>query len=426
MELKVEKTERIEGVVNAPPSKSYTHRALIIASLAEGESKLLYPLYSADTLASLEACQAFGCTLERKDDICLVEGSAGKLKTPQDVLDLKNSGTTLRLATTMASLAPGCSVLTGDDSLRGRPMQDLLEALRNLGVRAYATRKNGLPPIVVKNGFKGGKTNIKGNMSSQYISSILLSAPYAQDPVELRVVGEFISRPYVDMTLDIMERFGVKVEQEGSNHFLVDRQTYHSRSYTIEGDFSSASYVIAAVAAMGGKVTVGNLFCDSKQGDKKILEIVERMGTHVQVKENQVTVQGDGELKGTEVNLENSPDLLPTVASLASLALGTTRIFGVEHARYKETDRVHTVALELARLGVKLTEKKDGLIINGGTHGGVVESHGDHRLAMALSLIGLKTGNLVIRDAEAYQVSFPRFLEVMNGIGCRMEIQSDL
>ncbi|EKF86402.1 3-phosphoshikimate 1-carboxyvinyltransferase [Methanobacterium formicicum] len=472
MELKVEKASKIKGVVKAPPSKSYTHRALLVACLAEGESCLRDPLYSADTLATLEACQAMGCEIEIQDDLCTVTGTGGDLKTPQNVLDLKNSGTTLRFLTTMASLAPGCTVLTGDDSLRGRPMQDLLNSLKTLGVKAYSTQENGLPPMVIKNGFYGGKTQIKGDVSSQYISSILLSAPYAQNSVDLSVVGEFKSKPYVEMTLDIMEKFGVHCQQDPGNKFHLDKQTYNARDYTIEGDYSSASYLLSAAAILDGEVTVQNLFSESKQGDKIILDILQEMGARIIIKEDQVTVKGTlsssdkplsnnesltsdkilsnaeslssdklssnaklsssddqtkttkstCDLNGINVNLENSPDLLPTVAALAAVAQGTSHITGVEHARFKETDRVHTMALELTKLGVDVTEEQDGLIIKGGAHGGVVKSHDDHRLVMALTLVGLLTGGVHIKGAAAHRVSFPNFPQVMEGLGCPIKI----
>jgi 3-phosphoshikimate 1-carboxyvinyltransferase len=341
------------------------------------------------------------------------------------VLDLKNSGTTLRFMTTMASLAPSCSVLTGDESLRGRPMQDLLDSLHNLGVRAYSTRNNGLPPIVVKHGFKGGKTSIKGNVSSQYLSSLLISAPYAEDTVEVQVVGDFISQPYVEMTLDIMDKFGVQVSRPKPRSFKVENQIYQGRDYTIEGDYSSASYLIAATAALEGNITLKNLFPDSRQGDKMILNVVQEMGAQVKLGQEQISIQGNGHLQGVDVNLENSPDLLPTVAALAAVAEGTSHIKGVKHARYKETDRVHTMAQELSKLGVKLTEEPDGILIQGGAIGGIVESHGDHRLVMALTIVGLVTGGVQIKNAAVHQVSFPQFIQVMQEIGCNIQSTSN-
>jgi 3-phosphoshikimate 1-carboxyvinyltransferase len=414
MELRVQAAERIDGTVNAPPSKSYTHRAFIMAFLAEGVSTIKDPLYSEDTLASLNSCQAFGSHVNKQNNYSKITGVNGKPKTPENVLDLKNSGTTLRILTSVASLAEGYTVLTGDRSLRTRPMQDLIDALLPLGVSAFSTRNNGKPPIIIKSGFKGGKTYINGNVSSQYISSILMAAPYAENCVDLNVKGNFISKPYVDMTLDLMEKFNVKVDYERTNNsFHVEPQMYRSKNYTVEGDYSSASYLIAAAASMNSNLTIKNLASHSKQGDKLILEIVKDMGCEVKVKNNEVKIVGQGSLKGIEVNLQNAPDLLPTVAALGAMADGTTEITGVEHARFKETDRIHTCALELSKLGVALSEKKDGLTINGGVHGGVVKSHMDHRLAMAFYIIGLKVGNIKIEDASVYNVSFPDFPNIM-------------
>ena len=403
MELRVQAADRIEGTVNAPPSKSYTHRAFIMAFLAEGVSKIKDPLYSEDTLASLNSCQAFGSHVNQQNNYSEITGINGKPKTPENVLDIKNSGTTLRILTSVASLAEGYTVLTGDKSLRTRPMQDLIDALLPLGVSAFSTRNNGKPPIIIKGGFKGGKTYINGNVSSQYISSILMASPYAENSVDLKVKGDFISKPYVDMTLDLMEKFRVYVDYERTEN------SFH----TVEGDYSSASYLIAAAAAIDSNLTIKNLVHNSKQGDKFILDIVKDMGCEVKVKNNEVKIVGQGSLKGIGVNLQNAPDLLPTVAALGAMADGKTKITGVEHARFKETDRIHTCAVELSKLGVSLNENKDGLTIKGGVHGGVVKSHMDHRLAMAFYIIGLKVGNIIIEDASVYNVSFPDFPNIM-------------
>lgn len=424
MELIIHKTETVEGVIKAPPSKSYTHRAIIISSLARGQSLLKDPLFSEDTLASINACKSLGAEIKQDKDSCIVQGTAGNLKTPEDVLDLKNSGTTLRIITSVASLAPNHTVLTGDNSLRTRPMQDLLDALEGLSIKAFSTKNNGKPPICIKGGFKGGKTDIKGNVSSQFISSLLIASPYAENPVDINIKGDFISKPYVDMTTDIMEKFGVKNDyNKKNNSFHVKPQNYKSRDYTIEGDFSSASYIIGAAAALEGEVTVKNIFKDSKQGDKQILDIVKKMGAQVKFKKDEITIRGYGELQGTTVNLENAPDLLPTVSALGAISEGETRITNVEHARFKETDRIHTCAIELSKLGVSLKEEQDGLIIKGGAKGGTVKSHGDHRLVMALSLVGLKVGGVKIENASVYDVSFPNFPETLKKLGCKIEVQ---
>jgi len=414
MEMKVQSAKEIAGTVKAPPSKSYTHRAFLMAFLADGVSNIRDPLYSEDTLASLNSGIEMGSTVKRTESFCSIQGVGGKPKTPYDVLDLKNSGTTMRIMTSLAALTNGYTVLTGDNSLKTRPMQDLLDALKALGVTACSTRKDGKPPIIIKGGFKGGETSIKGNVSSQFISSIIMAAPLAEQPVDLHVEGEFISRPYVMMTLELMNKFGVKVDYDKTNNsFHIEPQSYRSADYTVEGDYSSASYIIAAAAALRSDVTIKNLMKDSKQGDKIILDIVRDMGCEVKVKNNEVKIKGQGMLNGVDVNLQNAPDLLPTVAALGAMADGTTHIHGVEHARFKETDRIHTCSIELAKLGVSLIEKKDGIQINGGVHGGVVKSHMDHRLAMAFYTIGLKVGGICIQDVSVYKVSFPDFPDIM-------------
>jgi 3-phosphoshikimate 1-carboxyvinyltransferase len=414
MELRVQEADRIDGIVKAPPSKSYTHRAFIMSFLANGSSTVNDPLYSEDTLASLNSCNAFGSQIKQHDSYCEIQGVDGKPETPKNVLDLNNSGTTLRIITSVASLADGYTVLTGDESLRTRPMQDLLNALSPLGVSAFSTRNNGKPPIIVKGGFNGGETFINGNVSSQFISSILMAAPYSENPVDLYVKGDFISKPYVDMTIDLMKKYKVLVEYErDEKSFHINSQHYRSTDYKVEGDYSSASYLIAAAASLNSDLTIQNLTNDSKQGDKLILDIVRDMGSEVKVKDNEVKINGHGKLDGIEVNLKNAPDLLPTVAVLGAMAKGTTKITGVEHARFKETDRIHTCAIELGKLGVKLTEEEEGLTIKGGVHGGIVKSHMDHRLAMAFYIIGLKIGNIIIEDASVYNVSFPNFPQIM-------------
>jgi 3-phosphoshikimate 1-carboxyvinyltransferase len=421
MEIEVQKTDFIEGAIKAPPSKSYTHRAIIISSLAQGISNLKDPLISEDTLSSIDACSALGSKISLENNNLSVQGTGGVLKTPDDVLDLKNSGTTLRIMTSVSAITPNYTVLTGDSSLRERPMQDLLDALAGLGITAFSTRDNGKPPICIKGGFNGGETNIKGDVSSQFISSLLIASPYAIKPVNINIKGDFISKPYVNMTTDVMEKFGVTSNyNEKNNSFHLKPQKYKARNYTIEGDYSSASYIIGAAAALESEVKINNLFTDSKQGDRQILDIVNQMGAEVKFKKDEVIIRGHGELKGVEVSLENAPDLLPTVAALGAVAEGTTKITNVEHARFKETDRIHKSALELKKLKVKVKELKDGLLIKGGARGGTVNSHGDHRLVMAFSLIGLKVGHVKIENASVYDVSFPNFPEGMKELGCNI------
>ena len=437
MNLKVKNISNIGGVVKAPPSKSYSHRAVILASLAEGTSKLYDMLYSEDTLASINVCKTLGAKITKKDDYLEVIGTGGKLhNSSEDPIDLANSGTTLRLMTSISSLSDNDVILTGDESLQTRPMDLLINSINYLGIEAKSINDNGKAPILIKPGYVGGETNISGSVSSQYISSILISSPLSDKGVTLFVLPEFKSRPYVDMTLDIMKKFGVHVlkgfyakHEECTkeynvcriDEFKVKKQEYKSCDYTVEGDFSSASYLLACVAINGGHAKVLNLFKNSKQGDKVILEILEKMGADIMVHDDYVEISSDGKLKGIDINLSNAPDLLITVAVLAAMAEGTTNITGVKHARVKETDRIDTTCRQLEKLNCKLEEFEDGMSITGGVSGGIVDSCGDHRLAMAFSLIGLKH-DIEIVNGEVFDVSFPDFIESMAEIGFELEL----
>ncbi len=423
MDLKVEKVDRISGCIKAPASKSYSHRAFIAAALAEGESVLRDPLYSEDTLATLEACEALGALFQRYPDKCIVQGTAGYIRTPENIVDVKNSGTSVRILSSIAAIAPRANytIFTGDESLRKRPMQDLIDALENLGVDIVSSQSNGTPPIIVKGGFDGGETDINGSVSSQFISSIIMAAPYSRNPVTLNVRGTFVSKPYVNMTLSVISKFGIEFEYDTTNvpeysSYYIEPQKYECADYTIEGDYSSASYMIAAASMLPSKITIKNLYEDSMQGDKIIIDIVEKMGAKVTRDKSSVTIESDGNLEAFDIDLSNAPDLLPTVAVLMATANGESRITGVEHARFKETDRVHNCAVELENVGLNVEELRDGLIIRGTPEGGFVDSHMDHRMVMAFYVLGLKIGDVKIKDASCYDVSFPNFLEVMDEI----------
>ena len=455
MILKVKKVSSIGGIVKAPPSKSYTHRAIIIASLAEGVSNLYDPLSSEDTLASLNACKYFGAEVDTSNfnplannpnlnnfwKIKGVDGSKDLENSSKEPIDLKNSGTTLRIMTSVAGLSKNRTIFTGDDSLKTRPMGLLLEALKPLGGNAKSLAKNGKPPIAIEPGFIGGETFIDGSVSSQFISSILIAGAISKKGINLQVKGDFISKPYVAMTLDVMEKFGIEIESDlftkhencdledkkcSSTTFSIKPQKYKATDYTIEGDYSSASYLLGTLAVLGGKIVVKNLFEASKQGDKLILEILEKMGAKIEIKSDSVTLSSDGKLYGVDVDLHNAPDLLPTVSALGALANGKTTITGVKHARYKETDRIAKCAEELAKLGCEVTEKEDGMEIIGGINleksdSNRVTSHDDHRLAMAFTLIALKH-DILIENGAVFNVSFPNFIEAMAEIGVELDL----
>ena len=432
MNLKIKNLSNIGGIVKAPPSKSYSHRAVILASLAEGNSKIYNMLFSEDTLSSINVCKALGATIFQKEDYLEIIGTGVNLHNSSYLpIDLGNSGTTLRLMTSIASLSDNEVILTGDDSLKRRPMGILIKSLENLGINAYSLNDNDKAPIVIKPGFIGGETTILGSVSSQFISSILISSPLSENGVDLVVLPEFKSKSYVDMTIDIMAKFGVVVDNNSYikhddcnkgvkacevSHFKLNPQKYIATDYIVEGDYSSASYLLSAIAILGGNAKILNLFKDSKQGDKLILNILKDFGADIIINEDSVEISSDGNLNGIEVDLSNAPDLLITVAMLGALANGTTKITGVKHARVKETDRIATTCLELKKLGCDVCELEDGMIIGGGISSGVVDSHMDHRLAMGFSLVGLKH-NITITNGEVFNVSFPGFIESMGNIG---------
>jgi len=418
-------TSKVNGEVFAPPSKSYTHRAITIAALSD-DCVIHRPLMSADTLASIRAAEALGASIEKYEDRIHVKGVNGKPHVPNNVIDVANSGTTLRFMTAVSALTNGVTVLTGDSSIRNRPNQPLLDVLNKLGVEAYSTRGNGCAPIVVRGGLKGAITTIDGSISSQFISALLIACPLTTQSTTLSIKGEMKSRPYVDVTMELIEQAGAEILVEEGNtiKFIIPaNQRYNLKEYTVPGDFSSASYLLAAAAVTGSTVIVKNLF-PSKQGDIEIIEVLERMGAKiVWDKEKGVAeITGNG-LKATTFDAGATPDLVPTIAVLAACADGTTVIENAEHVRYKETDRLHAMAMELTKMGISVREEPDQLTITGGTLRGA-ELHGwhDHRIIMALTIAGMVAGDTVIDTAEAVDISFPNFFEVMKELGAAVEL----
>jgi 3-phosphoshikimate 1-carboxyvinyltransferase len=412
----------ISGLARAPPSKSYTHRALLIASLAEGRSVISNALSSRDTDATASACAAFGARLEKREGSLLVEGCVPS--APSDVIDAMNSGTTLRFMTSALSLArEGYSVITGDESIRRRPMQPLLDALGSLGVYAWSTRGNGCAPIVVRGGgMKGGEARMRGDISSQFVSSILIASPLAEgDDVLLRVDGA-VSRPYIDATLSVMKHYGVEVSRDGYELFTVcSGQRYSGSDFTVPGDFSSASFLLAAAAVTGGRVEVKGLGGPLPQGDERVLQILKKMGVSVSRGDDSVTVRSDGSrLSGGVFNLSDTPDLLPVVAVLALRCDSPVTVTGVAHARHKETDRISVLAGELVKLGVSVREERDGLTVSPAARlrRAGLDSHGDHRMFMAFCLASLLLPRgLPVSGRECLDVSYPGFLDDISRLG---------
>jgi len=410
----------LSGEVYAPPSKSYTHRAILITALGPGGT-VLRPLISADTRATISASEAFGAKVAVGEKV-EIQGVNDRPRTPEDVINVLNSGTTMRFCAAVAALTDG-AVLTGDASIRTRPNGPLLGTLNDLGATAFSIRNNGKAPLVVRGKISGGTTWLNGGVSSQFLSALLIAAPLAKGDTKIMIEGELKSRPYAEITLDMLADAGVRVEAERQEFFVQGGQSFDLKGYTIPGDFSSASYPLAAAAITGSEVTVKGIL-PSRQGDSAIIDILGRMGTKVSWdrEKGDLKIKG-GELEGIEVDASLTPDLVPTIAVLGAVARGKTTVVNAEHVRHKETDRLHAMAVELARMGADIRERPDGLeIVGGKLHGASVHGYHDHRIVMALTVAGFVAGDTQIDTAESVDVSYPGFFEQMAGAGAKVSV----
>ncbi len=421
MELVVRKS-RLEGRVLIPASKSHTIRAVLIAALADGTSRIGNPLVSLDTDAVLGAARAFGAEVEEHETDWQVKGVGGKLCAPDDVIDVLNSGTTLYLAMGMAALGTGCTVFTGDESIRTRPAGILIDALSALGADVFSTRGNGLAPIVVRGPMKGGSTTVRA-VTSQYVSSLLLSCPLAEGKTELAVTG-LNEAPYVRMTMDWLDGQGIRYQADDDlGRFVIEGgQCYRAYDRNVPGDFSSATFFLTGAAVTGGDVVLAGLDMNDSQGDKTVIDMLRAMGVKIETREGDIHVKG-GELRGCELDLNATPDALPALAVAGCMAEGETRLVNVSQARLKETDRIAVMCAELRKMGADIEEREDGLVIRRSKLvGASVKGHSDHRVVMALALAGLTAkGRTEIDTAESAAVTFPDFVELMESVGANME-----
>ncbi len=418
---------RVSGTARAPPSKSYTHRALLAAGYAGG-ALVRNPLVSADTKATARAVDHFGGDAERVQADWEITGFGGAPDVPADVIDCANSGTTMRLVSGAAALADGTTVLTGDRSLRSRPQGPLLDAIADLGGSARSTRGNGQAPLIVDGPIEGGHVEMPGDVSSQFVTSLLMAGALTDEGVEIELTTELKSAPYVDITLDVLESFGVTAEERENGYRVPGGQTYEPADgeYAVPGDFSSASYLLAAGALAGGEEVVVEGAHPSEQGDAAIVDVLRQMGADVEWRQDDgEIVVGRSDLDGITVGVADTPDLLPTIAVLGAAAEGTTTITDAEHVRYKETDRVSAMAEELAKLGAAVEERQDELVVHGGDSdlsGARVDGRGDHRIVMALSVAALVAdGETTIEGGEHVDVSFPDFFDALGDLGAAVE-----
>lgn len=405
----------VRGSLGAPPSKSVTHRALVCSSLAEGKSLITSPLLCDDTEATIEALQLLGINMIMEEDKIFVEGNI--LKKPEREIFCRNSGTTLRFITAVSSLVGEECKITGSSSLMRRPIEPLLEALRSLGVRCQKIGNT----IYVKGKPVGGNVNIEGNISSQFISALLLISPMIGENVLIRC-NNIESKPYINLTVDIQKKFGAKVLW--SNGFEIFPQKYRPIKFGVEGDWSSASNILVA-GALCGKVKVKGLNLESMQADRKIVGVLEAMGAKVWANENIVMVEKSS-LESIEFDISDCPDLFPPLCVLCSQAEGESIIYGVERLKFKESNRLYVMKENLERMGIRSKVGENFFKIFGSkAYGAKIDPANDHRIAMALATLALVAkGETIISNAECVRKSFPEFWKVMIGLGANVRVIS--
>jgi 3-phosphoshikimate 1-carboxyvinyltransferase len=422
MSCKVEKST-ISGQVVCPPNKSYTHRAIFLASLAGNNSRVDNVLLSADTIATIEACKKFGAEIEIKNSSIIVKNPI-KLGTDVPEINTENSGTTIRIASGIASLFSEEIILTGDSSLQKRPMQPLLDALSSIGAQCSST--DGKPPIKIKGKILGGNVIISGNYSSQFISALLISAPLTENGINITIEGNLVSKPYLDATIATMRKFGVSVQTLiPYKRYNVTPQIYKSTTFTVPIDFSSLALLLSAAVLTGEGITIKGDIGNLPQGDEIFIDILEQMGVNVTINDEEIKVKSPEKLQGGKFDLSNSPDLLPPLAILALKTSKQIEIVNVKHARLKETDRIAIISRELVKLGIQVQEKEDGMILESSENlcGAELNSENDHRLFMAFCIAGMYVGDCIVTDQESVKISYPSFVEEMNSLGAKIQIQ---
>jgi 3-phosphoshikimate 1-carboxyvinyltransferase len=420
MNCKVEKS-KIKGEINCPSNKSYTHRGIFLASLAGNNSKVENALLSADTKATIEACEKFGAVIEVNDSDIIVKKSI-KIGTNVPEINTENSGTTIRIAVGIASLFSEEITLTGDASLQKRPMQPLLDALSSIGAKCSST--NGNPPIKIKGSIIGGDISIPGNLSSQFISSLLISAPLTKNGINLTIEGDLVSKPYLDATIATMKKFGVSVKTLiPYKKYNITPQIYKNTIFSVPIDFSSLALLLSFTVLNGEDVIIKGSMGNLPQGDEAFIDFLEQLGVSVTINDNEIKIKSPKKLKGGKFDLRNSPDLLPPLAILSLISSKPIEIVNVKHARLKETDRIAILARELPKIGIKVDEKEDGLILESSDSltGAKLDSENDHRLFMAFCIAGTYIGNCIVTDSKSVEVSYPNFIEEMNRLGAKIE-----
>ncbi|MDP3098285.1 MAG: 3-phosphoshikimate 1-carboxyvinyltransferase [Syntrophales bacterium] len=418
--VEIKPLDRLDATVRIPGSKSYTQRAMVIAALAEGESLLRGVLLSEDTRLLAEALRDLGAGVRTEGSDMIIRGNGGKPVRPPRDIRLGNNGTAIRLLAGAVSLGEGPFVLTGDRRLRERPLKPLLSALTALGIEARTEGERGYPPVTIRGGgLRGGEVVLRNIESSQFVSALLIAAPFAAGDVTIVLQGRVPSLPYVALTVETMEAFGAAVLSDGAERYAVKSgQRYTGREYRIEGDVSSASYFLLAAALLKGRIRVENINPRTAQGDIAFLTLLERLGCRVLRGENHIEIEG-GDLPGGEMtfDLGAMPDMVPTLAVLSAVRPGRTLIRNVAHLRLKESDRLAALVNELGKTGIGTEELADGLAVNGGIpRGAAIETYNDHRIAMGFAVLGLAVPGMRIGGEACVGKSFPGFWATLEGL----------
>jgi len=419
MKCKIEKS-KLNGKIQCPANKSYTHRAIFLAALSDGKSIVKKILRSNDTIATINACRGFGVEVEEVEKNVTIKNTIGET-VQSSIINAENSGTTIRIAIAIAALSGGSTKLTGDESLKKRPMKPILDALEIMGVETESD--DGKPPIHIKGKIQGNEISVKGDISSQFISALLIIAPRLPEGLIINVEGSMVSKPYVDLTIAIMKKFGVEVKiEEKYKKYVISHQIYKPTTFSIPSDFSNLALLLAANVLLGDGLTIEINLGDMPQGDEEIVDILEVLGVNVTLEEDVITTKSPPFLKGGKFDLSDTPDLLPAIAILALKSEKPIEIFNVKHARYKETDRIAIISRELKKLGIEVEEKEDGMVLKKTSelHSAELNSENDHRLFMAFSIAGMFVGECTVSDPDAVKVSYPEFIPDLVNVGAKI------
>ena len=411
----------LRGELTAPPSKSYTHRAIVLGVLTGEKFEILRPLFSEDTEATLSAVSMMGARIGRAVNSIRIHCPI--ITSPRDEIDAKNSGTTLRLISGIAALLDGKTQITGDESLRKRPMRPLLNALRELGAKCAGEGEDEHPPVKIQGPMSGTHARLPGDVSSQFVSSLLIACPMKKTPTKIKIIGGQKSRSYIDISLDMLKRFRIRVDRVSDGFEIQGRQRPVGSKFEVPGDFSSAAFPLCGAAMTDGDVRIRGLDSSSPQGDAAVLNVLAESGSIIETKADVVRCVADRHLP-FEFDVNNTPDLFPILAVLAAAAKGKSRLYGGEHLKFKESNRIATTVSMLSDIGVDAQATADGCVINGNgrIRGGTVNTHGDHRIMMSAVIAGLASEQgVLVNDDTSYSISYPSFIDDVEKLGAILQ-----